>query len=451
MRGSRGRSRPARAAVVGVAAVLLVTAGAPAGAGGRLTGTGGGGPRAGALDTRFGAGGVVRTDHEGTPDGAEDVLVQPDGRVVAAGWWGRSAGEVWYTDFALARYDRSGRLDATFGDAGTVATDFFGGYDQANAVLRQRDGRLVAVGAAFRHGGSDPSFALARYRPDGRLDPSFGDGGLVSTDVGDHDEATAAALQPDGRIVVAGYDLAADRPRAELVVARYRPDGTLDPTFGVAGMAITAVSPSDPSFLQGQDVVIQPDGHIVTVSRAHTVDGSDVVVTRFRPDGSLDPRFGDGGFVTLSFSAESFEDAAALRLLPDGRIAVLTRFESTWGLARLRSDGRLDTGFGTGGMVRSNVEGDAHDLVVQDDGRLVVAGTTILGESYDVMLVRYRRDGRLDRSFGAGGIVTTDIDRRVDGAGAVTSGPDDTLVIAGSTRSAANQLDHDLLVARYHG
>jgi uncharacterized delta-60 repeat protein len=441
--------------MAGAAAVLVVTVGVPAGADPGVTAAGGGGrgPRAGTLDARFGTGGIVRTDYEGAPDGAGDVLVQPDGRVVAAGSWGRGTGNFGYPDFALARYDRSGRLDPTFGTAGRVATDFFGGYDTVNTVLRQRDGKLVAVGSAFPVSGSHPSFALARYLPDGRLDPTFGDGGTVTTDVGPHGVAASAALQPDGKIVIAGFVYTADGEHGDLVVARYLPDGTLDPAFGVAGIVVRLGAPGL-AYLLAQDLAIQPDGRIVTVGlTASLPEGTNIAVTRFRPDGSLDPSFGDGGIATVDFSADEFENATALSLLPDGKIAVLARLEpSTWVLGRLRPDGRLDTGFGTGGIVRSHLDGEALDLLAQDDGRLVVAGRTApTGTDFDVTLVRYRRDGRLDRSFGTGGVVTTDIAGSTDGAAAVTAGPHHTLVIAGTTDPIPSSSPYaDLLVARYH-
>lgn len=122
-------------------------------------------------------------------------MVQDDGKIVAAG---RSttggAG-----DFALARYEADGSLDPGFGTGGLVTTDF-GGDDFARALVLQDDGKLVAAGGSFD--GSD--FALARYEADGSLDPTFGTGGLVTTDFGGDDEAFALVLQEDGRLVAAG-------------------------------------------------------------------------------------------------------------------------------------------------------------------------------------------------------------------------------------------------------
>jgi uncharacterized delta-60 repeat protein len=178
------------------------------------------------VTTDFGLGGINR---------AFALVLQPDGKLVAAGT--NNIG------FALARYLPDGRLDPTFGVGGKVTTDFaFGGSDQASALILQPDGKLVAAGSAivvdeiFR-------FALARYRPDGSLDPTFGTGGRVVTEFGDRaNRATALVLQPDGKLVAAG---ATDD--GDFALARYRPDGSLDATFGTGGeVKVNALVSFDP-------------------------------------------------------------------------------------------------------------------------------------------------------------------------------------------------------------
>jgi uncharacterized delta-60 repeat protein len=158
----------------------------------------------GDLDPTFGTGGKVTTDFVGGHDQARALVVQADGRLVAAGI---ATGEATGLDFALARYNPDGSLDPSFGNGGEVATDF-GGFppdDQAYALVQQADGKLVVAGGVFRSGGDfDNDFALARYNPDGTLDPSFGNGGIVLTDFADGEEAHALALQADGKLVAAG-------------------------------------------------------------------------------------------------------------------------------------------------------------------------------------------------------------------------------------------------------
>jgi uncharacterized delta-60 repeat protein len=185
----------------------------------------GGGGRAG-----FGTAGKVRTDFGGD-DIANALAIQPDGKIIAAGRTGSA--------FALARYTRDGRLDRRFGSGGKVVTDFGApaGKDAllsphgAAAVAIQGDGKIVAAG------GRGSNFALARYLPDGRLDPTFGEGGKVVTDVRAHPNqfdaywergANAVAIQPDGKIIAAGAG-----PR-DFALARYTREGRLDRSLAAA-------------------------------------------------------------------------------------------------------------------------------------------------------------------------------------------------------------------------
>jgi uncharacterized delta-60 repeat protein len=161
----------------------------------------------GSLDPTFGTGGKVTTDFAGNDDAAFAVALQPDGKIVAAGGAGvgrsgsdyRSSNE----DFALARYNANGSLDATFGTGGKVTTDFAGNDDEAHGLVLQTDGELVAAGVAKMSRSGD--FALARYNANGSLDATFGTGGKVTTDfAGDDDAAFTVVVQPDGKIVAAG-------------------------------------------------------------------------------------------------------------------------------------------------------------------------------------------------------------------------------------------------------
>jgi uncharacterized delta-60 repeat protein len=155
----------------------------------------------GSLDTTSGTGGRAITDFGGN-DGASALVLQPDGKLVAAGT--AHAGS-FSGDFGLARYDPDGNLDPAFGTGGKVTTDFFfGSADSANALVLQPDGRLLAAGFALSSPSGPPQFGLARCNPDGSLDASFGSFGTVTTDFGVDAFANALVLQPDGRLVAAG-------------------------------------------------------------------------------------------------------------------------------------------------------------------------------------------------------------------------------------------------------
>jgi uncharacterized delta-60 repeat protein len=248
----------------------------------------------GRLDPTFGRGGKAMTD--AGPDGdASAVEIQRDGKIVAAG-----------DGFALVRYTTSGKLDPSFGAGGVVRTGF-GPSSHAFAVAIQKDGKILVAGRATSSASDD--FALARYTSDGTLDASFGRGGKVVTNFGiktsngypSDDWAYAVAVEPDGKIVLAGAsDIrgnAAERsgtPLDDFALARYSANGRLDPSFGRDGKVLT---PFDEGQSLVQDVAIQTDGKIVAVGGgAGYFD-----LARYTTDGLPDPSFGGGGKVITKF------------------------------------------------------------------------------------------------------------------------------------------------------
>ena len=181
----------------------------------------------GSLDLTFGNNGLIITDISGaTLSTITDVALQPDTKIVAVG-----AVTIGTLNFLVARYNADGSLDSSFGTGGIVSTDFAGGSDTANTVLVQPNGKIVAVGQS----GTD--FGLARYNPDGSLDPSFGTGGLVTTNFGATDVANAALLQPDGKIIAVGTSDAGGTN--DFALARYNSNGSLDSIFGTGGLVTT--------------------------------------------------------------------------------------------------------------------------------------------------------------------------------------------------------------------
>jgi len=387
-------------------------------------GRGGGGtvaaPASGSLDSLFGTAGKVTTDLGSTGDRASALVLQPNGKLVAAG----SANG----DFTLARYNTDGSLDTSFGAAGKVATDFGSTSDQAFALVLQPDGKLVAAGSA------NGDFALARYNADGSLDPSFGTGGKVTTDFGTTgDTALALVLQPDGKLVAAG-----STSNFDCVLARYNADGSLDTNFGTGGKVTT-------TGFGASALILQPDGKLVAAGDLFTVATNDNFgLARYNSDGSLDSTFGAGGEVLTDFGGEEF--ATALVLQPDGKFVVAGVSSSgpDFALARYNTDGSLDTSFGSGGKVITAGFGSAAALVLQPDGKLVAAGDGFLplATNDDFGLVRYNPDGSLDTGFGAGGKVLTDFGGANDAATSLVLQPDGKIVAAGISGG-------DFALARY--
>ncbi|GEM_PF-1022297 len=344
--------------------------------------------------------------------------------------------------FTLARYNPNGSLDPTFGSAGIVATDVGDGEEIAALVL-QPDGKLVAGG--FTENAGLRNFALARYNPNGSLDPTFGTGGVVTTDFGGEDAGRALVLQPDGKLVVAGWTDAAGF-RSDFALARYNPNGSLDPTFGTGGVVTTDFGGED----AGRALVLQPDGKLVAAGYSYAGGTYDFALARYNPNGSLDPTFGTGGLVRTDLGI--FDMAWALVLQPDGKLVVAGSTEGNnqdvFALARYNSNGSLDSTFGVGGVAIDIGAGEeAYALVLQPNGKLVAAGFSYASGTQDFALARYNPNGSLDPTFGVGGSVATDFGTE-DAVRALLLQPDGKLVAAGYVDAAG---DYDFGLARYEG
>ena len=276
---------------------------------------------AGNLDPAFGNGGKVFT-HIGFGDRVTSLAFQPDGKIIAAGASG-NRGIFFASDFAIVRYNADGSLDTSFGAGGKVTTDFFDYEDYINAVALQTDGKIVVAGRA--RDGALAYFGLARYNRDGSLDSTFGSGGKVVTSFFGHgDDPHALAIQPDGKLVVAGTAFSAssitgdDVPNANFGLARYNSDGSLDPTFGSVGKVSTDLG-NDSGITA---IAIQPDGKIVAGGNTSSRDtNTDFALARYNEDGTLDSSFGSSGIVVTDFAGlPDFVDGLALQ--PDGKIVL---------------------------------------------------------------------------------------------------------------------------------
>jgi uncharacterized delta-60 repeat protein len=337
----------------------------------------------------------------GIQDEALDVAIQGDGKIVVGGV-SRPAGVNGRNDFAIVRFNHDGTVDNAFGAAGKAYVDFFGGHDDANAVIVQPDGGILLVGyAATDVGGSTFDFAVARLTAAGVLDTTFDSDGRATADVaGELDRALTAALQPDGAIVLAG-EVRADRSDpGDVGLARFTANGGLDTTFGSGGVVHIDYADLDPAdgdpadSDQANDVAIQADGKIVIAGHALVGSTTDFMIARLNADGSRDTAFGTQGLVTTPFG--TLQDLArAVAIQPDGAIVVAGQASSStssdFGLVRLHGDGTFDSSFGGGGslIVDFFASSDAaHALALQPDGKIVAAGVARNGTSNAVGLVR---------------------------------------------------------------
>ncbi|HEU4836724.1 MAG TPA: delta-60 repeat domain-containing protein [Pyrinomonadaceae bacterium] len=353
----------------------------------------------------------------------------------------------------------AGDLVAGFGSGGKVTTDFYNNnYDSVFAVATYPDGKILLAGTS-RSTTEDFVYdiALARYNPDGSLDQTFGNGGLVKTDFNEMESARAVAIQPDGKIVVAGTISRFDGS-TDFAVLRYHEDGTLDSSFGQGGLVSTDFYNTVDS---AADLAITPNGEIVVAGTVWWVTDfvdSDFAVVRYDSDGNLDMTFGDHGKVTVH--SEIDEDLAAMVLTPKGQIVLAGTRTSVPGegynvdfvLFRFNRDGSLDASFGIDGRVITDFSAvdTLSDVALTSDGDIIAVGTAQPTPGHlDFVVARYNRNGRLDPSFGTAGSVITDFSMRDDFAFAVAVRSNGKIVVAGTSGWVTGRGQNDFALARY--
>ena len=379
---------------------------------------------AGYLDPSFdGDGRVVRA-----AGSAAAVVVQSDGKTITAGAIESTTGAGF--DFLVSRYNVDGSPDTTFGQGGSVRTDFAGRSDIARSLALQGNGRIVVAGSSGRE------FALARYNADGTLDATFdGDGMLTTafaTGPGVGGVALDVAIQPDGRIVAAGS--ASPSPgEATFALARYNADGSLDDSFDDDGRVTTAFG-----LTAAYGVAIGADGKIVAGGTADTNLG-DSALARYNANGSLDSAFGPfpatgggappaGVMLGVFGGAEVYDEIRDVAVDADGSIVAAGSLEGRgMAVARVAADGASRQIFeaaefpgGPGGGASAS---SAATAVILKPGEWVLASGYTLdadGQLENFATVRFNPDGVVDRTFGFRGVAVTDF-RHATNAGS----PDD--------------------------
>ncbi len=350
----------------------------------------------GSLDSTFGTGGKVVTSFGKPRDEAMSAVQQSDGKIVVAGWTGDWVGSPAKIDFGLARYNVDGSLDSTFGTNGRVTTAIGTSIDLVFSVMIQRDGKIVAAGAT--KSGEDNDFALVRYRPDGSLDSTFGSGGIVTATFGasTNDVGTQAILTSDDKIIVAGYSMTGLPPvagNADMALARFNSDGSLDTSFGANGKVTASIGTGDDA---ASGVALQSDGKIVIAGYSYVSGEVGFALVRFNSNGSLDTTFSGDGKVYTYFGATG-ATADDIVAQADGKLVVIgrTKFGPTSGfeLVQYDSNGNLDATFGAGGHVKTTFDTSSgtsgFSLALQGDGKFVAAGIAYVDSKSHIALARY--------------------------------------------------------------
>jgi uncharacterized delta-60 repeat protein len=368
----------------------------------------------GILDKQFGAGGLVTSDF-GFNEFGNGALVQSDGKVIVSGYAYRQGNRV--IDYVVARYDQTGRLDESFGDGGRTITPVGSWVGQGGGLAVQADGKFLVAGSMYSSADAKGYIVIARYNDDGTLDSTLGNNGLIRAQLGNYvDNYSDIKIQADGKIVaVASYESGSSPGSGlDFALLRFNPDGSPDISFDGDGRVLTAVTQSAD---YPKSLAIQPDGKLLVAGYSQNGDNVDIVVVRYNPNGSIDSSFGNGGKTFTSIS-NGRDFAYRIELQPDGKILVSGAASSISptvfdvALVRYNSDGSLDTTFDYDGKVTTNTDPTTgygypygqdvgmfgFDLAVQQDGSILVTGTRFAN---DAVIIRYKSDGSLDASFGA--------------------------------------------------
>lgn len=382
----------------------------------------------GDIDGSFGSNGVVTF----SPDFAVgEPIVVPDGRIVVPGTV-ESTSEP--PHISLRRLNANGTPDASFGNNGVVET-FVAHGSRTRLVVRQPDDKLVVAGFIEPAAGIPPPSepALLRYLPNGTLDGSFGDGGVVVGDFGGHDSIVAVVLQPDRKIVAVS-----DGNRGSLVL-RFNPDGSADTSFGWAGIVGLGRH-----FGHGvPHIVVQPDGKLAIGAsgiRPNDPVGTSVFqVARLTPTGVRDASFGENGIVMtdFGFGVDRGSQLLGLVLRPGGKLLAAGSTQDPGGremfaLARYHPDGTLDASFGMDGLVTKAMPStnpfSVYAFATQPNGAVALGGI----DHPRAVLARFGPAGDFDTSFGSGGIATS---TAIQGVDALTNQPNGALLAASRTGS----------------
>ncbi len=381
----------------------------------------------GARDSSFGINGVVSTFME---NGCQsyNAVEQSDGKILVVGTVD-SPGPLNYA-WGIARYNSDGSLDTAFSDNGTNYTQLglINVGEAATAVAVGSNGKIAVVGYA----GS--SYAIALFNSDGNLDAGFGNNGVVFIDT---IQLSDVAVQDDGKILVAG---SSDIINHYLFsISRYNPNGTLDTSFGEAGVVTNSLGNFE-CFIWSIEIL--PQGKILAGGGIIKDDGDrDFAIVRYNNDGTLDSSFNEIGFNVLPF--DSYDDViSSIKQQPDGKIIVVgSSFNDqdigSFVLSRYTNEGTIDSIFGTNGIVYTQI-GSLSDVPysveLQSDGKIIVGGSSKAGENYLFALARYNSNGHVDSAFSNDGLLTDSFNPvQYQIAMAIIIQSDDKIVAIGSS------------------
>lgn len=409
--------------------------------------------QAGALDLSFSSDGIVTVDVGGN-DVLQAVTLDEDQNIYAAGYAVVGAGP--YKDICVAKFTPAGALDPVFGGDGIVTTDLGGNFDDlAYAIAMQPDGKIVVAGSTYD--GTGNKMCILRYRADGSLDPAFSSDGKLIIDFGGPDDAARGIIiMGDGAIYVGGYrmeEVTATMYRRNFAAVRVTTTGEFDAAFGGDGKVATLFS--EDRHASGFSMGVQPDGKVIMAGYSYvgTSANYQYALVRYNTDGSLDNTF-DGDGMVLVPTGTALGEANAIQIQVDNKIVIAGKewvgFDTDFSLIRFNENGTLDNTFGTGGITQitygTGEEEAFTGLAMEWDGGIVATGYKGNGTDRETVIMRFLANGTLDPAFGTGGKVNSNFSAEADQGYAVIVQPDGKFLVAGYADGGP---DNDLAVMRY--
>ena len=378
--------------------------------------------------------GIIRFGNNAATYGA---LAHPDGDLTLAG--STSDSPVRPGPMAIFQVNEKA-LDQSFGNGGQSVGPLGNEPADLQDMAIQPDGKIIVAGTTGDSSSLHERGALARFDVNGRLDKTFGQGGKVTLSINSERTLFLTVAVQNGKIAVAGYVLRGFR--YDIFVAQFDANGILDQTFGNGGIVL----PDLPAGSALGSILIDSIGRVVVAG-----GGNEFLVLRYLANGSPDNSFGTAGVKTITFSGPA--GASFVTLLPDSKLLLgggVHLATTDLAMARLNSDGTLDGTFGQNGTTTVDFDGDQdylHDAAVLPDGKIVTVGTSGNGSVFHTTLVRFNANGILDQTFGNNGRVVSPASDNLDEGQSIALQSDGKILVAAY---AYRTFGSDFIVLRFN-
>lgn len=401
----------------------------------------------GDFDTTFGNNGYVITSVNNNFNTASANTIQADGKILVTGQIKMSSQNY---NIGIIRLNSDGSLDESFGENGIVVTEINNKKAFPNNIFVLNDGKILITG--YLETSLEYGLMLLRYNPDGSLDSSFGENnGYTVVNINQKTNvAEAAFIQEDGKIILGGHS------NFTFATYRFNKNGTVDQTFGNNGMVNENHFTSPINFIKS--IVVQNDGKIVAGGFVNGAGGYNFAMVRYEETGNIDTSFGDNGIIAQSVG-EGHDFITSLALQDDGKIIAGGHkwianepVKYDFIVARYNSDGSLDSSFGENGIGSgSAVDGGNYilNIKLQTDGKIVAVGQTQVGDTWKSTLIRFNDKGVLDNAFGNNGVATGMIVEPESSFNHVSIQDDGNIITSGF--AYVNNSFYKFITARYIG